>query len=184
MTALDDAFDAGDAPHAEVAVLGLEGRAGDQDLAAEGHACARRWREWEARFRPRRVVDFYTGSVPKRTIPSPTAALPTDSAKAPARAAAPTAATGTSPACNHMNVSRLAADGGLVERWEWRDETGSLVHHSLKHILKALWTCDAAPDSAAPAPRAIGSRPWGQPAWSRTAARSRRERREREPRAS
>ena len=46
--------------------------------------------------RPRRGVDFYTGSVPKRTMPSPTAALPTDSAKAPAKAAAPTAATGTS----------------------------------------------------------------------------------------
>ena len=40
MTALDDAFDARDAPHAEVAVLGLERRAGDQDLAAEGHTKA------------------------------------------------------------------------------------------------------------------------------------------------
>jgi hypothetical protein len=38
VTALDDAFDARDAPHAEVAVLGLERRAGDEDLAAEGHA--------------------------------------------------------------------------------------------------------------------------------------------------
>ena len=52
-----------------------------------------------------RVVDFYTGSLPKRTIPSPTAALPTDSAKAPAKAAAPTAATGTS--------GRAGAEGSL-----------------------------------------------------------------------
>ena len=44
MTALDDAFDARDAPHAEVAILRLERRAGHEDLAAEGHACARRWR--------------------------------------------------------------------------------------------------------------------------------------------
>ena len=55
--------------------------------------------------RPRRGVDFYTGSVPKRTMPSPTAALPTDSAKAPAKAAAPTAATGTS--------GRAGAEGSL-----------------------------------------------------------------------
>ena len=44
MTALDDAFDARDAPHAEVAIFRLERRAGHEDLAAEGHACARRWR--------------------------------------------------------------------------------------------------------------------------------------------
>ena len=55
--------------------------------------------------RPRRGVDFYTGPVPKRTMPSPTAALPTDSAKAPAKAAAPTAATGTS--------GRAGAEGSL-----------------------------------------------------------------------
>ena len=43
--------------------------------------------------------------MPKRTMPSPTAALPTDSAKAPAKAAAPTAATGTS--------GRAGAEGSL-----------------------------------------------------------------------